>query len=42
MQMGISPIKAGDYIILANSYIQAINSGAIPTINDAWSEIVEN
>jgi len=38
---GVS-LKAQDYLILANSYIQAINKGGIPTINDAWTEIIEN
>ena len=35
-------LKAADYLILANSYIQAINKGSIPTINDAWTEVIEN
>jgi len=29
-------------LILANSYITSINNGSIPTINDAWTEVVEN
>eukprot|EP00347_Sterkiella_histriomuscorum_P012206 403369487 len=35
-------LKSQDYLILANSYIQSINKGSIPTINDAWTEVVEN
>ena len=35
-------LKSQDYLILANNYITAINKGSIPTINDAWTEIVEN
>lgn len=26
---------------MANSYIQSINKGSIPTITDAWTEIAE-
>lgn len=38
---GVS-LKSQDYIVLATSYINAINAGQIPTINDAWTEVVEN
>jgi hypothetical protein len=39
---GKSAITAGDFLILANTYIQTINRGAVPTINDAWGEVVES
>ena len=42
IRMQAVSLKSQDYLILANSYIQAINRGSIPTINDAWTEIVEN
>lgn len=38
---GGKTIKGPDYLIMANSYIQALNRGAVPTITDAWTEIVE-
>lgn len=42
MRLNGTALKAQDYVILANSYLQAINKGGIPTINDAWTEVVEN
>ena len=42
MKMNAVALKGQDYIILANSYINSINKGSIPTINDAWTEVVEN
>jgi hypothetical protein len=38
---GVS-LKSADYLTVATSYITSINKGSIPTINDAWSEVVEN
>lgn len=35
-------LRGQDYLILAQSYISAFNNGSIPTISDAWSEVVEN
>ena len=35
------PLKGTDYLILTNSYIEAMNRGAIPVISDAWSSVVE-
>jgi hypothetical protein len=38
---GVS-LKSIDYLILVTSYVNAINKGQVPTINDAWTEVVEN
>ena len=35
------PLKGQDYLILTNSYMEAMNKGAIPVISDAWSSVVE-
>ena len=37
-----SPLRSQDFLTLAQSYITAINSGGVPTIVDAWTEIVES
>ena len=42
MRMNELALKSHDYLILANSYISSINLGSIPTINDAWTEVVES
>ena len=42
LRLGPISIKGQDYLVLINSYLSAINSGSVPTINDAWTEIVEN
>lgn len=42
MKVNETVLRAQDYLVLANSYVQAINKGGIPTINDAWTEVVEN
>lgn len=42
LKLNSHSLKSHDYLILANSYIQAINKGGIPTINDAWSEVLES
>lgn len=41
-KMNGSSLKSNDYLTIANSYVNAINKGSIPTINDAWGEVVEN
>ena len=42
LRMNGVALKGQDYVILANSYLNAINKGSIPTINDAWTEVQEN
>lgn len=34
-------LGATDYVTLARVYIQALNQGAVPTITDAWTEVLE-
>jgi hypothetical protein len=34
-------LKSPDYLVMARAYIDALNKGAVPTISDAWTEIVE-
>ena len=34
-------MRAADYLVMANTYVQAINRGGVPTITDAWTEVVE-
>ena len=34
-------LKASDYLVMARAYVNALNNGAVPTITDAWTEIVE-
>lgn len=41
MKAGNRSIKASEYLVMARAYIAALNSGAIPTITDAWGEVVE-
>ena len=35
------PMRSADFLALASSYVGAINRGAVPTITDAWTEIIE-
>ena len=35
-------MKGLDYVVLAQTYLDALNSGACPTIQDAWSSVREN
>ena len=34
-------MRSADFLTLASTYVAAINRGAVPTITDAWTEIVE-
>jgi hypothetical protein len=34
-------MRSADFLALASSYVTAINRGAVPTITDAWTEIIE-
>lgn len=34
-------MRSSEVLTLASSYVDAINRGAVPTITDAWTEIVE-
>jgi hypothetical protein len=34
-------LKSSDYLVMARAYVDALNKGAVPTITDAWTEIVE-
>lgn len=35
-------LKASDYLVMARAYVDALNNGAVPTITDAWTEIVDS
>jgi len=34
-------IRGADYVVMANSFIQALNKGGVPVITDAWTEVIE-
>jgi hypothetical protein len=40
--VGDITLSGGDYLVVVAKYVEAINEGAIPKIEDSWAAVVEN